>query len=265
MSDPNPTITATASILDPGQNPAPPTTVKGEAETIRRMILQKIPATSLVPANILEQLNAFERGWFTIAKLWDAVRTRNHVVANVAGKREKRLGRMRWDVLIDADASIGKEAEAEKHKKALQDFYRGVIATELLEADVRGGLGTLLRQMARAVGHRYAVHEITWKPAQGSRPFTAEFRFWPLWSFEARIGKLRWLPQPAMGIGYDMPENEWLVSVSDGIMRATVGIIAIQQMGLTRLGGLEGENHYFRRGDERKPLIFRRIARKKGL
>ena len=34
---------------------------------------------------------------------------------------------------------------------------------------------------------------------------------------------------------------------------------------LARLGGLEGENHYFRRGDERKPLIFRRIARKKGL
>jgi hypothetical protein len=34
---------------------------------------------------------------------------------------------------------------------------------------------------------------------------------------------------------------------------------------LARLGGLEGENHYFRRGDALKPLVFHQLVAPKGL
>jgi len=34
---------------------------------------------------------------------------------------------------------------------------------------------------------------------------------------------------------------------------------------LTRLGGLEGENHYFRRWDALKPLVLQGFDRQKGL
>ena len=222
-----------AGLLPQDKNPAPILTDTARAETVRRMILQKIPSIGLVPATLLEGLNQFERGWYqTISKLFDSIRDRHHVVKTVTAKREKRLARMRWDILLDADAAAGKEAEAKQHQKVLQDFYRNLTATSLLESDVRGGMGMLLRQMAHAIGNRFAVHEIVWKPAEGSRPFTAEFREWPLWSFEGRTGVLRWMPQPALGNGYDMPDSEWLVTSGDGLMRATIGLVAIQQMSL---------------------------------
>lgn len=233
MPDINPALTTEAGLVPAAPNPAPELTPQMRAETIRRMILQKIPSIGLVPANLLEGLNQYDRGWFqTLAKLFDSLKERHHVVKSVTSKREKRLARMRWDILIDADAAAGREAEAKKHQEALQGFYRNLTATSLLESDIRGGVGLLLRQMAHAVANRYAVHEITWKPAEGDRPFTAEFREWPIWSFEGRTGVLRWMPQPALGNGYDMPENEWLVTSGDGLMRATVGLVAIQQMSL---------------------------------
>jgi phage gp29-like protein len=231
----------TESISQPGTppvvnlavpDPSSETRSKADAETVRRLILQKIPNTGLIPAKILDGLNQFDRGAFDIVKSFDVIRTRHHVTTGVVAKREKRVARMRWDVLIKADSAKGREAEAEKHKQALLDFYNGIEATDVLEADVRGGFGTLLRQMARAIGNRYAVHEITWKPATPSKPFTAEFRMWPLWSFEARDGKLRWLRNIGMSRGEEMMPGEWLVTVSEGLMRATVGIVAIQTMGL---------------------------------
>jgi phage gp29-like protein len=233
MPDINPALTTEAGLVPAAPNPAPKLTPEMRAETIRRMILQKIPSIGLVPANLLEGLNQYDRGWFaTLAKLFDSLKERHHVVKSVTSKREKRLARMRWDILVDADAAVGREAEAKKHQEALQGFYRCLTATSLLESDIRGGVGLMLRQMAHAIGNRFAVHEITWKPADGNRPFTAEFREWPIWSFEGRTGVLRWMPQPALGNGYDMPENQWLVTSGDGLMRATVGLVAIQQMSL---------------------------------
>ena len=233
MPDANPAMALPAGLLPQDNNPAPILTDTARAETVRRMILQKIPSIGLVPAALLEGLNQFERGWYqTISKLFDSVKDRHPTVKSVSSKREKRLARMRWDILVDADASTGREAEAKKHQEVLQGFYRNLTATSLLESDVRGGMGTFLRQMAHAIGNRFAVHEIVWKPAEGTRPFTAEFREWPLWAFEGRTGVLRWLPQPALGNGYDMPESEWLVTSGDGLMRATIGLVAIQQMSL---------------------------------
>jgi hypothetical protein len=77
-------------------------------------------------------------------------------------------------------------------KKALKHFYDHVTATNAINENETGGFKLLVRQMADAIGKKFAVHEIVWKP--GADGLTAEFRFAPLWFFENRTGRLRYLP-----------------------------------------------------------------------
>jgi hypothetical protein len=60
------------------------------------------------------------------------------------------------------------------------------------------------------------VHEIVWKPTP--KGLTAEFRFVPLWFFENRLGRLRYLPQEGAIDGIDLEPENWMVTVGDGLM-----------------------------------------------
>lgn len=61
---------------------------------------------------------------------------------------------------------------------------------------------------------------------------TAEFRFCPLWFFENRTGRLRFIPTPFGVDGVDMPDGEWLVTVGDGIMEACAVAYMFKTMSL---------------------------------
>ncbi len=88
-----------------------------------------------------------------------------------------------------------------------------------MNEDEEGGFALLARQMMDAVGKQFAVHEISWQPSPEG--LTAKFRFCPLWFFENRTNRLRFLPSEAVIDGEEMLPGEWLVTVGDGIMKAS--------------------------------------------
>jgi hypothetical protein len=217
---------------------------------IRRSIEQRWnPIKGLVPEKLATILDAFKKGDLRPgAQLYDAVEDRDLLIRNVASKRKKAVARAQWEVLTVDDSP-----EAMAQKECLEVFYNNLVATSVLNGDERGGMGLMVRQMMDAIGKKFAVHEITWRPIEGrgvdrrlarkkaspegglsvqdSSPegpqgpqnfLTAEFKFAPLWFFENRTGTLQFLKNDFDTYGEALKPGEWLVTVGDGIMEATV-------------------------------------------
>lgn len=216
------------------ESPTVEVTQRVDAQQVKQLIQQRLPSsTALDPERLASSLDEFERGRFSNApRLWRKLKDRNYSVASVARKREKALGRMPWTVLTRADIPDEKKEEAKAHQQALSEFYNHVEATSLLDRDQGGGFRLLAQQILDAQGMRFSVHEITWRPPVGDRPFSALFTLWPLECFENETGRLRWRPNAIATTGDEMPRNEWLVSVGDGLMRATAVLVCLQQLGL---------------------------------
>lgn len=209
------------------------------AERIRREIQARFnPIRGLTPEVLTQQLEQFKLGYLRqMALTWEAMENRDLHLKNVAMKRKKAVARHGWEILTVDDSP-----EAEAQKEGLKVFYENLRVTSVMEQDQQGGVSLLVRQMMDAVGKRYAVHEIVWVPGgtakaprlrgarretkpelngQATRPsnfMTAEFRFCPLWFFENRTGRLRFLEQEYALEGVEMPPQQWLVTVGDGIM-----------------------------------------------
>lgn len=160
-------------------------------------------------------LDAFHAGDLKEASLtWDAIERRDDVIQSVASKRKMSAARHGWDVLTLEDSP-----RANAHRDALLYFYNHVTVSNALDENERGGFNLLARQMMDAVGKRYAVHEIVWEPV-GQRQMRARFRFVPLWFFENRTGRLRFLPTEQTLEGVDLKPGAWMVSSGAGIMEA---------------------------------------------
>jgi hypothetical protein len=84
-----------------------------------------------------------------------------------------------------------------------------LVVTHAIDGNEVGGFKLLVRQMMDAIGKRFAVHEIVWKPSPEG--LTAELRFVPLWFFENTTGKLRFLKQPYGLEGVELQEGAWMV------------------------------------------------------
>jgi hypothetical protein len=219
---------------------------KVSAQRVKQALWNRFnPLRNLTPETLARQLDSYQCGYLKeIAITWEAIERRDAMVKNVASKRKKSVARNGWEILTLPNLAAADEAEAEKHKAALEFFYNNLSATAVLEQNERGGLSLLLRQMMDGVGKRFAVHEIVWRPVvQRDAPpgrsgssalpdsaadapvpttmqLTAEFRFVPLWFFENRTGKLRFLESDASIDGSEMRDGDWLVTVGDGIMEA---------------------------------------------
>jgi hypothetical protein len=115
--------------------------------------------------------------------------------------------------------NAGCRAQAKRQAEVLTAFYRNSIrVTSVLEQNEKGGLSLLIRQMMDAVGKRFAAHEIVWRfEPEGVK---AEFLFCPLWWFENRTGRLRFLREEGLAEGEEMADGEWLVTVGEGIMES---------------------------------------------
>jgi len=175
------------------------------------------PVRALTPENLTRQLDAFHAGRLAeAARLWEVIEQRDDLVKSVTNKRKKAPGRFGWDIETDDDSSA-----ALRHKAALEDFYQNLESTNAADLNERGGFTLLLRQMMDAMGKRYAVHEIVWRPQPGGQSLHASFRFVPLWFFENRTGRLRFLPTDAASEGQPLRDSEWLVTTGDGLMEAT--------------------------------------------
>jgi len=201
--------------LPKGRRTALKTTSEVSADTVLLAIRSRFnPIRGLTPQLLTQYLDQFELGWVAFAALlWDKIEKRDWRLKNVIAKRKKNAARLEWQILTVDDSD-----EAKQHQEALQIFYDNISVVNALDQNERGGFPMLLRQMMDAVGKYYAVHEIVWQPGD---PFTAEFRFVPLWFFENRTGTLRFMKVPIGGSeGDDLEEGGWMITKGDGLMEA---------------------------------------------
>ena len=185
------------------------------AERVRQAIQSGVTTVrGLNPTRLNHVLEQFSFGYLRdAAMLWQKIKDRDDTIKAVAEKRELGASLLNWEILPLDDSP-----EAEQHKQALEDFYNNLRATDALDQNKRGGVATLIRQMMHSVGHKYAVHEIVWRPDAAA--LTAEFRFVPLQFFENTLGRLRFLEQDGAVAGTDLEEGGWMVTCGAGIMEA---------------------------------------------
>lgn len=173
------------------------------------------PIRNLTPEGLAGQLDAFKSGQLReFALLAETIEERDDVLKAVAPKRKKAVARHGFEILMLDDS-----AEAKRHKEALEYFYNHLSCVNGYDLNERGGFKLLVRQMMDAIAKRYAVHEIVWKP-DASGNLTAEFRFVPLWFFENRTGRLRFLQNEFDVEGRELEAGGWVVTVGEGLMIA---------------------------------------------
>jgi hypothetical protein len=184
-------------------------------QRIRQSILNRFnPLRNFSYEKLVRQLEAFHAGYLgDAARTWDTQERRNIYLGNVASKRKKSVARLPWEIKQTEDSR-----EAKRQAEVLTAFYNSIRVTSVLEQNEKGGLSLLIRQMMDAVGKRFAAHEIVWRfEPEGVK---AEFLFCPLWWFENRTGRLRFLREEGLAEGEEMADGEWLVTVGEGIMES---------------------------------------------
>jgi phage gp29-like protein len=194
-------------------------------ERVRRSLQARYnPIANLTPANLTSYLDQFAQGYLGLfARLADAIERRDDKVAACKRKRCSAIARYGFEILTSDTGDDDALAQtAEEHKRVLEYFYGNLTAVNALDENQRGGFSLLVRQMADAIGKKYSVHEIIMQPGSGAEDggLTAELRFAPLWFFENRTGRLRYLDEDGSTEGVEMPPEQWLVAVNDGIMEA---------------------------------------------
>ncbi|MDR0595820.1 MAG: DUF935 domain-containing protein [Puniceicoccales bacterium] len=180
------------------------------------------PIKTLTPDSLSNMLDGFASGYLKSAALtWEAIERRDDVIQGVANKRKKSVSRLNWEVLTLDDSDLAK-----RQKEALEHFYDHLTATNACDSNERGGFKLLIRQMMDAIGKKYAIHEIIFSPRVspqidlGNPRLTATFRFVPLWFFENRDGRLKFLLNEGATEGVELEPGAWLVTVGDGLMEA---------------------------------------------
>jgi phage gp29-like protein len=188
------------------------------------------PLRSLTPERLASALDQAAAGWLREqALICEVIEQREAIVRSVMTKRRAAVARRDWQVVIpDPDDPRG-----EAHKTTLEYFYNNLTVTDATDLNVRTGFSGLLRQMMDAIIQRYAVHEIVWKP--GSDGLTAELRRVPLYFFENRSGKLRFVGPENRADGMDLEEDGWMVTVADGLGEALAICYMYKRMGVQDL------------------------------
>lgn len=172
------------------------------------------PIRSLTPEILSQHLDDFDRGFLrNLAIDMDAIARRDDLLKCVIPKRFGALQRREWEIFIPPE---NEGPEADRHKEALAYFYNNLTATDAVDLNVKGGFGMMVKQMLRAQLYGYAVHELIWdNQADG---LTARVNYVPLWFFENRSGKLRFLLTDFSIIGEDMEEGAWMVTCGERLM-----------------------------------------------
>ena len=173
------------------------------------------PLRSLTPERLASALDSQAAGWLRDAALiFETIEQRDAIVRSVMSKRRAAVARRDWQVIVpDAENPM-----AEAHKATLEHFYNNITVTDAADGNVRTGMSGLLRQMMDAIVQRYAVHEIIWQP--GPDGLTAELKRVPLYFFENRSGRLRFVGPENRADGAALDEDGWMITVAEGLGEA---------------------------------------------
>lgn len=189
-----------------------------DATRIERAIQQRYsPIPDLTMELLNGQLNQFRLGYLRdAARTWEIMIERDGDLSVPAEKLYSDIARLPWEIEREEES-----AEADAHAVALEYFYTNLTARSVLEGDESGGFNLLVRQLMTAHAMRYSVHEILLQVNDASKKeVTATFNHCPVWFFEARRGRLAFLPQDYSLYGDPLQPGEWLPAVGRGVMRA---------------------------------------------
>ena len=167
------------------------------------------------PNKIVAAITAYNAGSLAkLAMIIEEYELRDDKMRTCSKKLRASVARCDYSILLRE--GYEKDARAELHAGILRRFWSGIKATSRFKQDESGGFGLLIKQMMEAESFGFAVHEIVWR-ILGNGELAAEFIKIPLWHFENKTGKLRFLETTNSTDGEDMKEGEWLVATGDGI------------------------------------------------
>lgn len=175
------------------------------------------PIRQLKPETLAHYFDLFQQGYLRYLDLMvDAIENRDPILKNVIAKRKAAVKRLRWEIIIQSDLDAGEQSQAEAQKEKLFQFYNNLRATSAVDLNIEGGVPLLIEQMIGAKGHKYAVHEIIYQPEQDY--LTAKFNFIPLWFFENRTGKLRFLEMDYSIDGRTLKDGSFMTTCGEGLL-----------------------------------------------
>lgn len=175
------------------------------------------PIKYLTPVYLTEVLQQFDMGIFAAAGrvLWE-IMERDEVIAAVAGKRRQKAEGFSYTIAKKPDAP---QAIFDKHAAVLKYCYDNLRVTDALDHDEQAGVQGFFGKMNNAQGMRWQNFEMLAKPDAASGGLTFEMVACPLWMFENRLGRMRFLPFPGAYDGDEMEPMRWLVCRGLGLMK----------------------------------------------
>ena len=167
------------------------------------------------PNTIVNAITAYNAGSIgMLARIIEEYELRDDKMRTCSKKLRASVSRCDYSIL--KREGYENDPRSERHAQILRRFWSGIKATNRFKMDECGGFSLLLKQMMEAESLGYTVHELVWHVLDNGE-ITAEFIKIPLWHFENRTGKLRFLPTTNVTEGEEMREGEWLVSTGDAI------------------------------------------------
>lgn len=173
------------------------------------------PLLNLTPEKLRHYLDLFDMGYVRYAAItWDFMMRTDDTLPSVADKRKKSVSGMEWTIEAKDETP-----EAKRQAECLKFAYDHISATNAYDENQRGGVAQLIMQCLDALGVHYSVHELIWKPTASMTPLGApqvllEARFVPLWFFENRRGRLRYMPVEGQIEGIELEPDGWIVCAS---------------------------------------------------
>lgn len=186
------------------------------------------PLAGLTPDRLASAREDARVGFLRTADLiYEQMEESDPILATAVAKRKGAVSRLDWSV-----APLDGSPEASAQAEALEAFWQSIDVTSAMEQDTHGGVALLLEQMMHAIGHRYSVHEVLWRPDPVGGGLSAVFNWCPTWMFEARGAVLRYLTWDWNLYGIDRDPNNWLVTVGPGLMSPTSVFYLFKHLGL---------------------------------
>jgi len=167
------------------------------------------------PKRLIDAITAYNCGHIgELARIVEEYELRDDKMRTCSKKLRASVARC--DYTISVREGFADDERAKRHVEVLTRFWSGVKATNRFKLDEVGGFNLLIKQMMEAESLGFAVHEIVWRVLPNGE-LAATFIKIPLWHFENRTGKLRFLRQSEEYDGEPMLDGEWLVATGDAI------------------------------------------------
>jgi phage gp29-like protein len=183
------------------------------------------PLRDWTPDELTRQLEAFARGDIReLALVMQWLEDHDDTIATVAPKAKAAVSRHGYDVVLRDEIKPEQRKLAEDQQGVLQAFYDSLEATHAVDADQAGNMRLFIQQVMDGYGKGYAAHHTIWRPTTSG--LRATLVHVPTWFFEAKLGRLRFLPSTWAVDGQPLEElggrSAWMISRGRGVMLACV-------------------------------------------